>query len=40
MSSSEASIEIQPVRTHRALRAFVIFPWRVYKGDPNWVPPP
>ncbi len=39
MSLSEASIEIQPVKTRRALRAFVMFPWRVYKGDPNWVPP-
>ena len=30
---------IQEVTTPQDLRAFVKFPWRVYKGDPNWVPP-
>ena len=34
-----ASIEIQPVVTRRDLRAFVKFPWRLYRDDPNWVPP-
>nr|HID13370.1 N-acetyltransferase [Anaerolineae bacterium] len=34
-----SSIQIQPVTTRRDLRAFVRFPWRVYKDDPNWVPP-
>lgn len=34
-----SSIQIQPVTTRRDLLAFVKFPWRVYKGDPNWVPP-
>jgi GNAT superfamily N-acetyltransferase len=33
------SIHIQPVRSRRDLRAFVKFPWAVYDGDPNWVPP-
>jgi GNAT superfamily N-acetyltransferase len=33
------SIHIQPVRSGRDLRAFVKFPWAVYEGDPNWVPP-
>jgi GNAT superfamily N-acetyltransferase len=32
-------IQIQEVITQRDLRTFVRFPWRVYKGDPNWVPP-
>jgi hypothetical protein len=32
-------IKIQPATTRRDLRAFVKFPWQVYKGDPNWVPP-
>ena len=32
-------IEVQPVRSRRELRAFVRFPWRVYRDDPNWVPP-
>jgi len=30
---------IEPVTARRKLRAFVRFPWRVYQGDPNWVPP-
>ena len=34
-----SSIRIQEVTTRRDLLAFVKFPWRVYKGDPNWVPP-
>jgi len=33
------SIDVQPVTTRRQRRAFVHFPWRVYKNDPNWVPP-
>jgi GNAT superfamily N-acetyltransferase len=32
-------IEIRPVNTLRDRKAFVMFPWRVYRGDPNWVPP-
>jgi GNAT superfamily N-acetyltransferase len=35
----ERPIEIIPVLTQRDRRAFVLFPWKVYKGDPNWVPP-
>jgi GNAT superfamily N-acetyltransferase len=33
------NIEIRPVRTARERRLFLTFPWRVYKGDPLWVPP-
>ena len=33
------SIQIQPATTRRDLRAFVKFPWRVYRDDLNWVPP-
>jgi GNAT superfamily N-acetyltransferase len=32
-------VEICPVHSRRDLRAFVTFPWRVYRGDPLWVPP-
>ena len=32
-------IHIQEVTTRRDLLAFVKLPWRVYRGDPNWVPP-
>lgn len=34
-----ANIEIRPVTTRAERIAFVKFPWRVYKDDPNWVPP-
>ena len=32
-------IEILPVRGESDLHRFVVFPWKVYRGDPNWVPP-
>lgn len=33
------AIEIRPVRTRREKRLFLTFPWRIYRGDPLWVPP-
>ena len=33
------AIEIERVTTASGRRTFVTFPWRVYKDDPNWVPP-
>jgi GNAT superfamily N-acetyltransferase len=33
------SVQVHPVATRRDLQAFVKFPWRVYRDDPNWVPP-
>jgi GNAT superfamily N-acetyltransferase len=32
-------IEIRPVHTGREKTLFLTFPWRIYKGDPLWVPP-
>ena len=32
-------IEIVPVSSHRDVKKFVTFPWKVYKNDPVWVPP-
>ncbi|MEN6310599.1 MAG: hypothetical protein ABFD80_03580 [Acidobacteriota bacterium] len=32
-------IEIRKVQTKRDLKNFIRFPWRVYRGDPYWVPP-
>jgi GNAT superfamily N-acetyltransferase len=32
-------IEVKPVHTRREKRLFLTFPWRIYKGDPLWVPP-
>jgi len=34
-----AQIEIKPVRSRVDRDAFIKFPWRIYKGDPAWVPP-
>lgn len=31
--------QISLVTNKRELKEFIIFPWKVYKGDPNWVPP-
>lgn len=33
------SVQVESVQSRRALREFVLFPWRIYNGDPNWVPP-
>ncbi|MFC2028794.1 GNAT family N-acetyltransferase [Chloroflexota bacterium] len=32
-------IEIKPVRTRRDRNKFLTFPWKIYRGDPLWVPP-
>ncbi|HDT13047.1 MAG TPA: hypothetical protein ENO03_01695 [Candidatus Aminicenantes bacterium] len=32
-------MDIRPVRTGRDMRRFLRLPWRIYAGDPNWVPP-
>jgi hypothetical protein len=34
-----ANIDIVPVTTAEQRRTFAAFPWRLYAGDPNWVPP-
>jgi GNAT superfamily N-acetyltransferase len=33
------NIEVRPVRTRREKNIFLTFPWRIYRGDPLWVPP-
>jgi GNAT superfamily N-acetyltransferase len=33
------NIQVLPVKTARERRTFLTFPWRIYKGDPLWVPP-
>jgi GNAT superfamily N-acetyltransferase len=32
-------ITVSPVRSKRELKWFIKFPWKVYSGDRNWVPP-
>lgn len=33
------SIEVIPVRSSAEMNAFIDLPWRIYRDDPNWVPP-
>jgi len=33
------TIDIQPVKNKRDLKAFIKLPWKLYRDDPNWVPP-
>jgi GNAT superfamily N-acetyltransferase len=33
------NIEVRKVETGREKNIFVSFPWRIYRGDPLWVPP-
>ncbi len=33
------TITIRPVETKRDRQTFVDFPFRLYRDDPNWVPP-
>jgi hypothetical protein len=32
-------VQVTPVAGERDLHRFVLLPWKIYKGDPNWVPP-
>jgi len=32
-------IRIRPVTSRWQRRAFIKFPWKIYRGDPHWVPP-
>lgn len=32
-------IDVKPVQSRRDLKKFITFPWKIYEGDPNWVPP-
>lgn len=32
-------INVRPVQDRSDLDVFARFPWQIYKGDPNWVPP-
>ncbi|MGD0899601.1 MAG: hypothetical protein ABR915_17360 [Thermoguttaceae bacterium] len=34
-----SELVIQPVTTRRQRKAFLEFPWRLYRDDPNWIPP-
>ncbi len=32
-------VSVEEVRTDRDLMAFIRFPWKLYEGNPHWVPP-
>lgn len=32
-------MDVREVTTPALLKAFIHLPWRIYRGDPNWVPP-
>jgi GNAT superfamily N-acetyltransferase len=32
-------LEIRKVQSKRDLKNFILFPWKVYRNDPQWVPP-
>ncbi|MDI6845752.1 MAG: GNAT family N-acetyltransferase [Candidatus Saccharicenans sp.] len=34
-----AQIEVSQVRNNKDFKAFLLFPWKIYENDPNWVPP-
>ncbi len=34
-----SEVVVKPVLTHRQKSEFLHFPWRLYRNDPNWVPP-
>jgi GNAT superfamily N-acetyltransferase len=34
-----SSIQVRPLRSAAERRTFLTFPWRIYRGDPLWVPP-
>jgi GNAT superfamily N-acetyltransferase len=34
-----STLEVRPVRSAAERRTFLLFPWRIYRQDPLWVPP-
>ncbi len=39
LGSRDVGLEIAQIDRPHELKAFIDFPWSVYAGDPNWVPP-
>lgn len=36
---SKKNLEIRAVTDKKALKTFIKVPWRIYRDDPNWIPP-
>jgi len=34
-----SAVRVEKVGTKRDFRQFLLFPWKIYRNDPNWVPP-
>ena len=34
-----SDLSVEPVTTRRQRKEFLLLPWRLYAGDPNWIPP-
>ncbi len=34
-----SDVTIKPVQSKKELNTFIKMPWKIYAGDPNWVPP-
>jgi GNAT superfamily N-acetyltransferase len=39
MTDTKRAIQVRPLKGPRDRRAFLTFPWRIYRDDPLWVPP-
>src|SRR3954449_13066714 len=39
VSLPRVSVEVRPVTSRRDLTRFIKLPWRLYRNEPNWVPP-
>ena len=39
MANTFVELEVSPVISRTDLKAFMKLPWRIYKDDPQWVPP-
>ena len=39
METSMPELVVKPVVTRRQRKAFLEFPWTLYRDDPNWIPP-
>ena len=37
--AAKANVELAVIRTSADLKRFLKFPWKIYRRDPNWVPP-
>ena len=36
---SNQELHIEEVKNHQDVMTFIRFPWKIYQGDPCWVPP-